>query len=99
MNLIRPLSLILLAVSPLALAGNSAQIEAETGPVTVTWGQPAMLVKADEYRVQVSDFDRNGDGRLSRAEIPADHVLQHEFRVVDSNHDRYLSAEELAPWR
>jgi hypothetical protein len=46
-----------------------------------------------------SDFDRNGDGRLTRAEIPADHALQYEFHVADRNNDHYLSAEELAPWR
>lgn len=101
MNLRTPLALVLLAVPALAFTQDThvTHIQSATGPITVTWGQPATLAKANEYQVQISDFDRNGDGRLTRSEIPADHALQYEFHVVDRNNDRYLSAEELAPWR
>jgi len=106
------LSAVLLASSPLALsqqAGASTsdmyqyrhvtQIQATTGPVIVRWGQPEVLAKANEYHVQVSDFDANADGLLSRAEIPGMHALQYEFHVVDSNSNGYLSAAELVNWQ
>lgn len=105
-------SAILLALSPLALpqqarastsemykGGHVTHIQATTGPVTVRWGQPEVLAKANEYHVQVSDFDANADGLLSRAEIPGMHALQYEFHVVDSNNNGYLSAAELVNWQ
>ena len=39
-------------------------------------------------------FDSNGDGKVSLAEYQA-HMLR-GFRAMDRNHDRFLSARELA---
>ncbi len=101
MNLSKPLILALTLVSPLAIANvtnNTTHFDTTAGPLTVTWGQPA-LAKESEYHVNIADWDRNGDGQLSRAEIPVGHALQYEFKVVDSNHNGYLSAQELVNWR
>ena len=104
------LSTALLALSPLALAQQAempapgmqthvTHLQTTTGPVTVRWGQPEVLAKANEYHVQIGDFDSNGDGQLSRAEIPDTHALQYEFKVVDRDKNGYLSAAELVSWR
>ena len=100
MSMRKPLSLAL--VSPFAFAqgitNNVTHMETTAGPLTVTWGQPD-LAKASEYHVRIADLDRDGEGKLSRSEIPAGHALQFEFKVVDSNHDGRLSEKELASWR
>lgn len=92
------------ALSPTAFAqtantSESTQIEAGTGPVTVTSSQPSALPNASDYAVQISDLDKNGDGQLSRREIPATHALSSEFRLVDRNHNGYITAAELANWK
>lgn len=99
-------ALALVALSPGALAqvadtSESVQIQATTGPVTATSSQPAQLAKASDYKVKVADFDANGDNRLSRREIPADHALSFEFHLVDRNHNGYITDAELekANWR
>jgi hypothetical protein len=101
MNMSKPLFLALALASPLALAqgvtNNVKQMETTAGPLTVTWGQPD-LAKANEYHINMADLDRNGDGKLSHDEIPMGHALQFEFKVVDTNHDGYLSKKELVSW-
>lgn len=99
-------SLALLAFTPglfaqTANTAESTQIEATTGPVTVTSSQPATLANAADYKVRIGDLDTNGDGQLSRREIPATHALSHEFHLVDRNHNGYITAAELkkANWR
>ena len=96
------LILVILLLSQAAFAqdvtNNVKHLETTAGPLTVTWGQPA-LAKESEYHVRIADWDRNGDGRLSRDEIPAGHALQFEFKVVDTNHNGTLSEQELASWR
>ena len=106
MNKYHFLCCILLAFTPTAFAqvantAESVQIQATTGPVTVTSSQPASLAKASDYTVRIADLDTNGDGRLSRREIPASHALSFEFHLVDRNHNGYITAAELdaANWK
>ncbi|WP_163843186.1 hypothetical protein [Pseudoxanthomonas sacheonensis] len=77
---------------------NAKQLQTATGPVTVRWGQPAQSPSIEKYRAQIAALDKNGDGRLSRDELPAGNELQGKFKLVDQNHDGGLSAEELANW-
>lgn len=98
-----PFAALLLALSGTVAAQDAAgnhvaQFQADTGPVTVTWGQPDTLPNASDYAVRIADLDRNGDGRLSRSEVPASHALSSEFKLVDRNHDGYITEAELAAW-
>ena len=93
-----------IAVSPAVFAqtasnSQTTKIEASTGPVTVTSSQSSMLPNASDYAVQIADLDKNGDGRLSRREIPRTHALSSEFHLVDRNHNGYITAKELANWK
>jgi hypothetical protein len=78
------------------LVPHVTRLQAQTGPVTVYWGQPSTLVKAPEHHVRVADLDRNGDGRISRQELPRNHALSYEFHLVDHNYDGYITDAELA---
>ena len=82
-----------------ANTSESTKFEASTGPVTVTSSQSSILPNASDYAVQISDLDKNGDGRISRREIPASHALSSEFHLVDRNHNGYITAKELANWK
>ena len=86
------------AVSAQNKAGPSVRFETSTGPVTVNSVQPP-LPNARDYAVRVADVDRNGDGYIQRSEIPEGHALVSEFRLVDSNRDGRISADELAGWK
>ncbi|WP_368562742.1 hypothetical protein [Pseudoxanthomonas sp. UTMC 1351] len=77
----------------------SVTLQEPSGPVTVTWGQSQTLPNAADYQTKVPDLDRNGDGVLSRAEVPPDHALSSEFKLVDRNHDGKITAAELQNWR
>ncbi|MGX5730628.1 hypothetical protein ACWKWK_08845 [Pseudoxanthomonas beigongshangi] len=79
--------------------GQSRQLQEQSGPVTVRWGQPEALPNAADYRVTIGDLDRNGDGVLTRDEVPEGHALSSEFKLVDSNRDGRITAQELAAWR
>lgn len=72
--------------------------EASTGPVTVKSVQPP-LANASDYRVKVADIDANGDGVVTPDEVPANHALQFEFRLVDADHNGRISEQELANWK
>jgi hypothetical protein len=80
-------------------SARSVTLQESSGPVTVTWGQSSTLPNAADYQVKVSDLDRNGDGVLTRAEVPPDHALSSEFKLVDRNHDGKITPTELQNWR
>lgn len=75
------------------------QADAAGSPVTVNYGQPAALSNARDYQVTVADLDTNGDGFITRAEVPEGHALSSEFKLVDANHDGRITAAELAGWK
>ena len=75
-----------------------AQIEATTGPVTVNSVQPP-IGNASDYQVKVADIDANGDGVVSKKEVPGDHALFFEFRLVDTDRNGRITDEELANWK
>lgn len=77
---------------------NSKQVQTASGPVTVRWGQPAQSASIGKYRAQIATLDKNGDGRLSREELPTGNELKEKFTLVDQDHDGGLSPEELANW-
>ncbi len=100
------ISLALLACVPVLFAQTSStpesvQIEATSGPIRVTSSQPEVLANASDYKVNIGGLDANGDGELSRREIPASHALTHEFHLVDINHNGFITDAELqkANWR
>lgn len=75
-----------------------AQLEADTGPVTVKSVQPP-IANASDYQVKVADIDANGDGVVSRTEVPVNHALYFEFRLVDTDRNGRITDEELANWK
>lgn len=87
----------LLSVRP--MPSRSVTFEATTGPVTVNSGPAITLPNAADYRVSIADLDSNGDGRLTRGEVPAGHALASEFKLVDRNRDGRITAAELKNWR
>ncbi len=87
------------ASSPPPPAAQSTQIDGADGPVTVRWGQSETVPNAADYRAKVADLDQNGDGLLTRSEVPATHALSSEFSLVDRNRDGRITAAELAGWR
>ncbi len=86
------------AASAQSSTGTRVQFEAPSGPVTVTSIQPP-LPNAAHYRIGIADLDRNGDGYIQRAEVPDEHALSSEFKLVDRNRDGRISADELANWK
>lgn len=86
------------AVAP-SSGNRSVTLQETSGPVTVTWGQPQTLPNAADYQAKVPDLDRNGDGVLTREEVPPDHALSSEFKLVDRNRDGKITPTELSNWR
>ena len=76
----------------------TAQIEASTGPVTVQSVQPP-IPNASDYQVKVADIDATGDGVVSKKEVPTNHALFFEFRLVDTDRNGRVTDEELANWK
>jgi hypothetical protein len=74
-------------------------METPQGPVTVNWGQQNTLANAADYKASIEQLDKNGDGVIVRNEVPENHALSSEFRLVDRNHDGKVTAEELSRWR
>lgn len=81
-----------------AQQGPATEFEAETGPVTVVSVQPPIPNAAD-YRAGLAELDANGDGVVTRGELPPSHALFHEFRLVDRNRDGRITDTELANWK
>jgi hypothetical protein len=77
---------------------SQVQFEATTGPVTVQSVQPP-IPNMDDYQATVAQLDRNGDGVVTRAEVPADHALASEFRLVDTDRNGRITDAELANWK
>jgi Ca2+-binding EF-hand superfamily protein len=47
----------------------------------------------DRARELIAQFDRNGDGKLSKDELPDGHKWL--FNLLDRNHDGFLDVEEV----
>lgn len=77
---------------------SEVQFEATTGPVTVQSVQPP-IPNMDDYQATVAQLDGNGDGVVTRAEVPADHALASEFRLVDTDRNGRITDTELANWK
>jgi len=78
--------------------GARVDIEAVRGPVTVVSVQPP-LANADDYRDTVARLDGNGDGVLVRSEVPVQHALASEFRLVDTDRNGRITQAELSNWK
>jgi hypothetical protein len=74
------------------------QFEATTGPVTVKSIQPP-IPNMDDYQATVAQLDRNGDGVVVRSEVPADHALASEFKLVDTDRNGRITDAELSNWK
>ena len=86
------------AASAQQSTGARVDFEASTGPVTVKSVQPP-LANASDYDATVAQLDKNGDGVVVRAEVPADHALASEFRLVDTDRNGRITDAELANWK
>ncbi|HEX6928667.1 MAG TPA: hypothetical protein VF267_05430 [Gammaproteobacteria bacterium] len=53
------------------------------------------LAAADETEDQIAQYDKDGDGALSRQEITADPKLSARFQELDVNADGLLDEDEL----
>jgi hypothetical protein len=78
-----------LCVLPLLLALGAAACFAQEGPRGEGPGSP----NPDELVKRLLEFDRNGDGQLSKEELPE--RLQGLFARGDANKDGILSKDEL----
>ena len=78
--------------------GARVDFEASTGPVTVQSVQPP-LANASDYDATVAQLDKDGDGVVVRAEVPAGHALASEFRLVDTDRNGRITDAELANWK
>ncbi|TNJ34415.1 hypothetical protein [Arenimonas terrae] len=77
---------------------SEVQFEATTGPVTVKSVQPP-IPNSDDYQATVAQLDQNGDGVVVRSEVPADHALASEFRLVDTDRNGRITDAELSNWK
>ena len=93
-----PLLSALLPLSAAAQQGPAVEFEATRGPVTVRSVQPP-LPNADDYAVTVAELDADGNGVITRKEVPERHALASEFRLVDRDRDGRITQAELAAWK
>jgi hypothetical protein len=77
---------------------SEVQFEATTGPVTVKSIQPPIPNMGD-YQATVAQLDGNGDGVVVRSEVPADHALASEFKLVDTDRNGRITDAELSSWK
>lgn len=78
--------------------GARADFDAVRGPITVVSVQPP-LANADDYRATVAQLDRNGDGVVTRQEVPPSHALAFEFALVDADRNGRITQAELSNWK
>lgn len=81
-------ALLIASVCAVASAQDSAKAAASAAPAPLSKGE----IKA------IRDFkllDFNGDGKISRAEVALFPRLAAAFNDADTNHDNYLSYEEV----
>ena len=98
MKISTPLLCLALAATPaLAQEKETVRLQTESGPVIVVSHQ-GTLPDAEEYDVTVAELDANGDGRISKSEVPKDHALYFEWHLVDDNHDGVVTEAELNTW-
>jgi collagen type III alpha len=83
-----------LVVLSVALLRSGTADDKKAPPAPGTPGQPAATdgPKFDAARF-IKDHDKNGDGKLSKDELPAD--LREHFAAIDTNKDGFLTAQEL----
>ena len=98
----KPIAFVLFAALAGATAHAHAQesvtFEGSEGPVTVRSVQPP-LANAADYQVKLADIDANRDGVVTRKEVPTDHALYFEFKLVDTDGNGRITEEELANWK
>lgn len=56
-------------------------------------------VDAKSAHVEFSSLDKNGDGRVSRAEAQSQGALTSSFAGLDADSDTYLSQKEFGMWK
>ncbi|MBS7455840.1 hypothetical protein [Coralloluteibacterium stylophorae] len=76
---------------------NQVQLRGAAGQTITIRSRPGDIDRS-QYVVDFGQFDRNGDGRITRGEVPAGHPLQGQFHVVDSDNDGSLTRQELSGW-
>lgn len=76
---------------------NQVQLRGSAGQTVTIRSRPGSI-DPSRYDIDFSQFDRNGDGRISRSEVPSGHPLHSEFHVADSNHDGSLTRQEASGW-
>ena len=81
-----------------AFAQQEVTLPLPEASVTVKSVQPP-IGNASDYRVKVADIDANGDGVVTKKEVPADHALFFEFKLVDTDRNGRITDEELANWK
>ena len=67
--------------------------------LTVGNNDPLILVDGVITKNSLADIDANGDGVVSKKEVPGDHALFFEFRLVDTDRNGRITDEELANWK
>lgn len=81
-----------------AFAQQEVTLPSPEASVTVKSVQPP-IGNASDYQVKVADIDANGDGVVTKKEVPSDHALFFEFKLVDTDRNGRITDEELANWK
>lgn len=73
-------------------------LEVDGQPVTIR-NAGIELGNAASFRLDFDALDLNGDGVITRNELPEDHPLQFEWHLADRNRNGRITREEYAAWR
>ncbi len=57
---------------------------------------PAAVAPTEHKMDKFADLDKNSDGYLTAAELPAEHMLHKHFSAADSDADKKLSKVEVS---